>query len=445
MNSNSNQSNIHAPHGRKIPGMPGPNVRPGETKKESVFLPGVLELGKGLRTVEVRDGERALLFEHTRYVRLLMPGRHRFWSWTDRTRKVVFKSVAEPFEHHPTDSSVTGWLTANGVPDMDVRLYAADSELMRQLSTVEVGDGEYALHLENGKFKNLLSTGRYAYWNESREHTFIRVDLRTPEIGPEIGRAILEKIGPSAVQTVEVGSHETGLLYFDNKLQRQLAPGRSFFWNDSASVTVKKFDLRRQQLDMTGQEILTEDKVSLRLNFVCQYRIVDPLRAAEIKNFEDQVYVQLQLLLREYVGTLKLDDLLRMKQEIGDFVLGRLKASGADYGVEFLAAGLKDVILPGEIRAILNTVLLAEKKAQANMITRREETASTRSLLNTAKLMDENATLYRLKELEFVEKICEKIGTISLSGGSSLLEQMNGVLGLRQGEERRNVGGTSTE
>lgn len=436
MNRNQNHSNINIPHGRKIPGMPGPNVRPEEMRSE---LPGVLELGAGFRTVEVRDGERALLFEHTRYVRLLMPGRHRFWGWTDSTRKVVFKSVAEPFEHNPSDSWVASWLTANGVPDMDVRLYAGDAELMQQLSLVEVGDGEYVLHLENGRFKSLLTAGRYAYWNESREHTFIRADLQTPEIGAEVGRALLEKIGPAYVQNIEVASHETGLLYFDNRLQRQLAPGRSFFWNGSAAVTVKKFDLRRQQLDMTGQEILTEDKVSLRLNFVCQYRIIDPLQAAEIKNFEDQVYVQLQLLLREYVGTLKLDDLLRMKQEIGDFVLGRLKASGAEYGVEFLNAGLKDVILPGEIRSILNTVLLAEKKAQANMITRREETASTRSLLNTAKLMDENATLYRLKELEFVEKICEKIGTISLSGGSSLLEQMNAVLGLRQGEERREI------
>jgi hypothetical protein len=74
-------------------------------------------------------------------------------------------------------------------------------------------------------------------------------------------------------------------------------------------------------------------------------------------------------------------------------------------------------------------VLLAEKKAQANIITRREETASTRSLLNTAKIMDENQTLFRLKELEFLEKICEKIGTISLTGGGNLLEKLNSLLG----------------
>ncbi|GGN95935.1 slipin family protein [Saccharibacillus kuerlensis] len=440
MNYNQNQSNINLLHGRKIPGMPGKDIRPSETLNGNPAIPGILELGAGLRTVEVLDGERALLFERGRYERLLMPGRYRFFNWSSSVRRLVFKRISDPFEYNPSNGWVGSGLNVYGIPDMDVRLFAEDAELMKRLTIIEVGDSEYVLHLENGRFKSLLTAGRYAYWNESREHTFIRSDIQNPEIGADIGRALLEKINLPYVQMIEVASHETGLLYFDNQLQRQLAPGRSFFWNGPTSVTLKKFDLRRQQLDMTGQEILTEDKISLRLNFVCQYRIVDPLQAAEIKNFEEQVYVQLQLLLREYVGTLKLDDLLRMKQEIGDFVLDRLKRSGTEYGVEFLNAGLKDVILPGEIRAILNTVLLAEKKAQANMITRREETASTRSLLNTAKLMDENATLYRLKELEFVEKICEKIGTISLGGGSNLLEQMNGLLGLRNGEERREIG-----
>jgi hypothetical protein len=108
-----------------------------------------------------------------------------------------------------------------------------------------------------------------------------------------------------------------------------------------------------------------------------------------------------------------------------------LKDKEQDYGAEFLFAGVKDIILPGEIKDILNTVLIAEKKALANVITRREETASTRSLLNTAKLMDENHTLYRLKELEFMEKICDNIGNISLNGGG-LLEQLNSLLTIRK-------------
>jgi regulator of protease activity HflC (stomatin/prohibitin superfamily) len=83
--------------------------------------------------------------------------------------------------------------------------------------------------------------------------------------------------------------------------------------------------------------------------------------------------------------------------------------------------------LPGEMREIMNQVLVAEKKAQANIIMRREETASTRSLLNTAKLMEENEMLFKLKEMEYVEKIAEKINNISVSGGGHLLEQMKAI------------------
>ena len=150
--------------------------------------------------------------------------------------------------------------------------------------------------------------------------------------------------------------------------------------------------------------------------------------ALEIKDYEKQLYTLLQLILREYVGSLKLDDILKMKQEISTYVLNAVQAKEQDYGVNFLHAGVKDIILPGEIRDILNTVLIAEKRAMANVITRREETASTRSLLNTAKLMEENQTLYRLKELEFLEKISENIGTISLSGKDNLLESLNTLL-----------------
>lgn len=79
--------------------------------------------------------------------------------------------------------------------------------------------------------------------------------------------------------------------------------------------------------------------------------------------------------------------------------------------------GVKDVILPGDMKEILNQVVEAEKVAQANVIRRREETAATRSLLNTAKLMDDNPTLLRLKELEMLEKVTEKVDRLTVFGG----------------------------
>ena len=128
------------------------------------------------------------------------------------------------------------------------------------------------------------------------------------------------------------------------------------------------------------------------------------------------------------MGQFRLDELLADKEAIGNVLKERLLEVQGDYCVEVLDVGIKDIILPGEIRDIMNTVLVAEKKAQANVIMRREEVASTRSLLNTAKLMEENPVLYRLKEFEYLERICDKVGSISVNGGGNLLEQLAGMV-----------------
>ena len=159
-----------------------------------------------------------------------------------------------------------------------------------------------------------------------------------------------------------------------------------------------------------------------------QYKITDPVtNFKEINNLENQIYILLQIKLREYVGTQNLEQLLENKNEIAGYVLERIKSEEKKYGVEFLESGIKDIILPGDIKDILNTVLIAEKTAMANTVKRREETASTRSLLNTAKLMEENQTLYRLKEMEYIEKIVEKIGNIEISGNGNVLEELSKI------------------
>ena len=95
--------------------------------------------------------------------------------------------------------------------------------------------------------------------------------------------------------------------------------------------------------------------------------------------------------------------------------------------MKVLNCGIRDVILTGEMKEIMNQVLVAQKKAQANIITRREETASTRSLLNTAKLMENNEMLYKLKEMEYVEKIAEKVGEITVNGNGNMVKQLKEI------------------
>ncbi|MXQ53696.1 slipin family protein [Shimazuella alba] len=372
--------------------------------------------------VMIKNDERGLLFKDGNYVKCLQPGKH----------------TLNPFvKYHVVTADVNQIFDP---VDKNINTYIEDVELQKELTVIDVQDYEIAIHFEDGKLATVLKAGKYAFWNVLKKHDFIIIDRRNPEIDPKIDVSVYShpKLHEYVVHH-HIMSHEQGILYYDNVIQKILKPGRYFFWKSPVQVTVQIVDFRQQQIDMTGQEIMTEDKISMRLNFVCHYKITDPLKVIQIKSYEEQIYIILQLILREYIGTLKLDELLLKKQEVGNYVLQKLKEKGSDFGIEFLFAGVKDVILPGDIKEILNTVLIAEKRAQANVITRREETASTRSLLNTAKLMEENQTLYRLKELEFLEKICDKIGNISLTGGGSLLEQLNTLLARGQSEDNDKV------
>jgi regulator of protease activity HflC (stomatin/prohibitin superfamily) len=156
-----------------------------------------------------------------------------------------------------------------------------------------------------------------------------------------------------------------------------------------------------------------------------QYRVADVEKALlDNKDFEKQLYVLLQMALRELVGRLGFDELMENKDQMAAQVLAAVAEKAADLGVLLVGFGVKDLILPGDVKDIMNQVLIAEKRAQANVIMRREETASTRSLMNTAKLMEDNAMLFKLKEMEYVEKIAEKIHTITLSGGGQVVDQL---------------------
>ena len=218
-----------------------------------------------------------------------------------------------------------------------------------------------------------------------------------------------------------VPEHYAGVLTVEGKLLGLLAPGLHYYWRFLRDLKVETVDLRLQVLEVAGQEILTRDKVSLRVNLTAGYRITDVLTAfARQAKPVDFLYKELQFGLRAAVGTRTLDELLENKTVIDDVVNTHIKRRVEDsggFGLEVESVGVKDIILPGDMKIILAKVVEAEKAAQANVIRRREETAATRSLLNTAKVMEDNPIALRLKELETLEKVTEKIDKISVFGG----------------------------
>lgn len=296
------------------------------------------------------------------------------------------------------------------------------------LEIIEVKDNEMMVQFEDGRFRNVFPSGRYAFWKGVKNYTYTAIDLSKIEITEDFSTQLISTKLLPYVRCYTVESYEKGVLIVDGKFVRVLEGGIYYWWKNTIPVQVAKADMRQLQLEISGQEILTKDKANLRLNAFVQYRITDIVKALyENKDFEKQVYVLLQLALREYIGGFTLDELLDKKDSIVDFVLKNTADKLVGLGVEIKGCGIRDIILPGDMKDIMNQVLMAEKKAQANIIMRREETASMRSLLNTAKLMEENETLWKLKEMEYVEKIADKISNISVSGNGQILDQLKQI------------------
>lgn len=317
---------------------------------------------------------------------------------------------------------------------MDIPYQILEKNQIFKESTVryEIPDGFLGLIYVNNTLRAFAIRKEYIFWNVFEKYEVKLISMEQTEIGKEVTKQMLAMIPAKYYTTVIVGEGEIGLLYYNRVFQKKLASGTYYFWNDRSAVTAKIIDMKQTELNIIGQEILTKDKIGIRMNVTCTYRIQDAVAVSEnIKNLEQQMYSFAQLVIRELTGNYKLDEILELKEQISKEVFLKLKENESTFYVEFLSAGIKDIILPGEIKDIMNSVLVAEKAAQANVISRREEVASTRSLLNTAKLMDENKTLYRLKELEYLEKICDRVGEISVNGNAGLIEQLGQFIGNR--------------
>ena len=359
----------------------------------------------------VRKHERGLLFKDGDFQSFLAPGTYRFLD--PRSRHAVERfDVSQPeFDHRLND----------------YLLEAEREDVERLFEVVRTGADEVAVVRHNDRLTAVLAPkSRALYWKGVVATVVERFDLNAgPAIDTRGNRWLFEQgdLGTSAILakavfTSRIEAGRVGLLFIDGEYVETLPAGVHAFWRFDREFKVELVDLRVQTLEVQGQEILTRDKVALRINVTATYRFVDAAKAVgALKGPLDQLYKELQFGLRAAVGTRSLDALLEDKtvidREVADFVEQRF----AGFGIDVKSVGVKDIILPGDMKDLLGKVVEAEKAAQANVIRRREETNATRSLLNTAKVMESNAVALRLKELETLERVTENVGNLSVYGG----------------------------
>jgi regulator of protease activity HflC (stomatin/prohibitin superfamily) len=346
-------------------------------------------------TLNIKLGERAVVLKNGLPIRALGPGRHRLWGF---------------------GLTFLLWKT-------DELLLDARSEILAVIpqgwyAEVSLGPRQRGILFRDGRPLRFLRPGVHRFWTLEPSVRFQAFDADQPM--PELTDELVAVLPASEYVRALVRQHQRGLLYVRGKLERTLEPGRYAFWtHPEAPVEISVIDVRREQVQLAGQELMTRDKVTLRLTLTAEYAIENPaLAESAVTSVRDSVYLIVQLAARQFVSGATLDELLEGRDGMTAFLERETRPQALAFGVRVEKVGVKDVVLPGEMKSLLNRVIEAEKEAAANVILRREETAAMRSLANTARVMADHPVLLRLKELEAMKEIAERIDEVRVVVGA---------------------------
>ncbi len=252
----------------------------------------------GIKRVVIGDGERGLLYRNRRFERVLVPGVYRLW---DAFGALEVRSI---------DIARPDFIGK----DADMLIERLGGDLERTFVLADIGVDEVGLVSKSGKLEDVLAPGvRKLYWKGLVSVAIGKVALGESLQVPEAVAKRLRQLGvlETAALAVTVPVESAGLLFIDGKLVRRLEPGAYAFWNFQKNVSAEVIELRVQSVEVSGQELLTKDKVSLRVNLAASIRVSDPVAVrTKVAKYSDYLYRELQYGLRKAVSAKTLDELL---------------------------------------------------------------------------------------------------------------------------------------
>ncbi len=356
--------------------------------------------------------EKGLYFRDREFKGVLEQGRHWFADPFNKVRIDVLDQRSPWIEHEDLDIIVRSGVLRDRAEVLDLK------------------DHQRGLVWIDGRFDRVLGPGLYALWTACRKVRTELVDAGDVRFEhKEINAIARSRNVADQLNLVTVDEGFCGVYFRDGAYVQTFGPGKYMFWRNMGKVKVYHVDMRQTVLDVAGQEIMTSDKVTLRMNAVFSYRVKDALTyVSAAEESRQTLYREAQLALRSVVGTYSLDSLLSEKEKVADDLAQTMTARAAQLGVEAHGFGIRDVILPGDMKALMNRVIEARKAADANLIMRREETAAMRSQANTARLLENNPTLMRLRELDVLEKVAGNAKMNVVLGEKGLADRIVNLL-----------------
>jgi regulator of protease activity HflC (stomatin/prohibitin superfamily) len=367
-----------------------------------------------LKIIKIRSYEVGLHFRDGEFQGLLGAGRHWFVDPMKKAKVEVVSQRAPWLSHDKLDVIVRSGVLKDRAVVLDLK------------------DNQRALVWIDGRFSHVLPPGLYAYWTAFRDVAIEVIDASPQRVRFEhkdLQVIVRSAMADRVLDTYAVEQGHVGVLFQDGNYVETLPPGKYAFWKNVAKIAVMTVDLRETMLDVGGQEIMTADKVTLRLNAVVTYRVADAHKALAVTDDARQaLYREAQLALRAVIGGRELDQFLGEKDAVARELEQIVRQRVAALGLDITSLGIRDVILPGDMKDLMNKVTEAKKAAEANLIVRREETAAMRSQANTAKVLEGNPTLMRLRELEALERVAANGKLSVMLGEKGLAERVVNLL-----------------
>jgi len=367
----------------------------------------------GIKRIRVHSYEKGLCFKQGEFDRFLEPGSHWFFDPLARYEIEIFSLRYPYLEHKHLDLIVA----AGGLDD--------------EAEVLQLQEHQRALIWIDGRLDKIVDDGLLrVLWKSYRKLRIEVIDARNLRFEhPELSVILSSGLTRLRLETVEVPEDHVGVFFRNGQYQQTLSAGTYAFWRKVDRYRVVSVALTEQTLDVSGQEIITADKVSLRLNALVTYKVVDPEKAVRVaQDARQTLYRDVQLVLRALIGQRELDVLLADKEALSAKLHEQLLRRAGVLGLQLVSIGIRDIILPGDMKELLNQVTEAKKAAEANLISRREETAAMRSQANTAKLLENSPVLMRLRELEVLEKIATHSKLSVVLGEKGLTDQVVNLL-----------------
>jgi regulator of protease activity HflC (stomatin/prohibitin superfamily) len=249
------------------------------------------------------------------------------------------------------------------------------------------------------------------------------------------------------------------LLYEDGVLVKVLGAGRHElkeplplpFMPRRPKVEVVMVDVRERELTIKGQEILTSDKVAIRVSIIVQFKVSDPKAAIhQVVNYEERLYSDVQLAARRSLASMSLEEILTNRNRLSEDIMRDVKEAAGGYGVTILRADVKDLVFPGNLQEIMNKVLTAERLSQAKLVETRTEMEKRRlEVANEAEVQtmqaeaEAKASRARAEALAEAERIAADGEAASMTARESLAKfyaQYPGMLRLKELEAMAELG-----